>query len=151
MKFKNEVRTILIIDDDPDDYDIIVEAFREIDPDIRVHHVCTCDEARQYVNHHFDLVLLDINMPGHDGFHWLKSIREKGYSTLPIIMYTNSLSPAHITKAYNEGANLYFSKPDSFQKLQSGLKELIRLDWSHPFSITEQYIKKGNYKVFEVA
>ena len=46
-----------------------------------------------------DIVLLDINMPLCDGFQWLKSIRELGYHDLPIVMYTNSLSPAHIAKA----------------------------------------------------
>ena len=148
-KQDREVRSILIIDDDRDDYDLITEALQEINPNILVYYVSCCDDAKQYKNSHFDLVLLDINMPEHDGFHWLKAIREHGYHDLPIIMYTNSLSPAHIAKAYEEGANLYFSKPESFGNLIKGLKKLISLDWSHPFSITENYRMQGDYRIFQ--
>ena len=147
-KQDREVRSILIIDDDQDDYDLVIEALQEINPNIMVHYASCCDEAKQFKNNHFDLVLLDINMPEHDGFHWLKAIREHGYD-LPIIMYTNSLSPAHIAKAYEEGANLYFSKPESFTNLIKGFNKLISLDWSNPFSITEKHRMQGDYRVFQ--
>ena len=150
-KQDREIRSILIIDDDQDDYDLVTEALQEVNPNILLHYASCCDDAKQFKNYHFDLVLLDINMPGHDGFQWLKSIRDHGYHNLPIIMYTNSLSPAHIAKAYEEGANLYFSKPESFTNLIKGLKKLIHLDWSNPFSITEKYKVHGDYRTFQYA
>jgi hypothetical protein len=64
-------------------------------------------------------------------------------------MYTNSLSPAHIAKAYQEGANLFFSKPESFAGLISGLRKLVQLDWSSPLSITKQYCPGGYYRTFQ--
>lgn len=142
------VRSILIIDDDQEDYEFLQEALQEIDPEISVSHISKCEEGVQHKFPQFDLVLLDINMPLHDGFYWLRSIRSLGYNNLPVIMYTNSLSPAHIAKAYDEGANLYFSKPERFPQLKQGLKDLIRMDWSDPFSITEEYCAEGRYKTF---
>ncbi len=149
MKEKKEVRSILIIDDDRDDYELVQEALQEINPDISVHYLAQCRDTGKLIERQYDLVLLDINMPKFDGFFCLKAIREGGYSNLPIVMFTNSLSPVHITKAYKEGANLYFSKPESFSGLIKGLKALIKIDWSDPFSITKKYMKEGDYKLFE--
>ncbi len=150
MDNKNkELSSVLLIDDDHDDYDLVLEAFREINPDIRVFFLSRCEEAVRYSQQSFDLVLLDINMPHHDGFSWLKGIREKGYDKLPVIMFTNSSSPADIIKSYNEGANLYFPKPESYSKLKTALRKLIQLDWTDPFSITARYTQNGRYTTFK--
>jgi DNA-binding response OmpR family regulator len=151
MEFqKASIRSILLIDDDRDDYELVMEAVKEVDPAITVYFISKCEEAVQYKGQTFDLVLLDINMPQHDGFAWLKGIREHGYSDLPIVMYTNSLSPVHISKAYEAGANLYFSKPESYSKLIKGFRKLIEMDWSNPVSITANYRHQGRYKTFQV-
>lgn len=147
---KETVRSILIIDDDHDDYELVKEAMQEINPSISVTLVSKCEQLLNYRNQSFDLILLDINMPHHDGFYFLRAIRDHGYGKLPIIMYTNSLSPNHISKAYQEGANLFFSKPDSFSGLINGFRKLVQLDWSKPFSITKHYCQGGHYKTFQV-
>lgn len=146
-----KVRSLLVIDDDKDDFDLIEEAVRLIDSEISVYFLDRCENAHQYKNHSFDLVFLDINMPHHDGFSWLKGIRDSGYPNLPIIMYTNSHRPEHIIQSYKEGANLYYTKPTGFKELINGLKELISLDWTDPFSITQNYWRDGHYAIFKVA
>ena len=148
MRSEKIIKTVLIIDDDIDDYLLVMDAVKQIDSRIVVYFVKSCEEAMQYRDHKIDLVFLDINMPLYDGFTWLKAIRDRGYNDLPVVMYTNSLSPEHIRKAYDEGANLYFVKPDSFNQLLRGLKELVTLDWSDPFSIKEKYKHKGIYGTF---
>ena len=146
---RREVRSILIIDDDKDDFELVLEAIQQINPTISVTFISRCEEVAQFEGQSFDLVLLDINMPQSDGFHWLRSIREQGFKELPIVMYTNSMSPAHILKAYEEGANLYFSKPDTYLSLIKGFKELLALDWSNPIAITQQHIHRGRYSTFQ--
>jgi DNA-binding response OmpR family regulator len=145
------VCSLLVIDDDRDDFDLVAEAVKQIDPEISVSFLDRCEDVYKYKDHSFDLVFLDINMPQHDGFMWLKGIRESGYKTLPIIMYTNSLRSEHIIQAYTEGANLYYAKPTSFSALIKGLRKLISLDWTDPFSITQDYWQNGKYATFEVA
>jgi DNA-binding response OmpR family regulator len=147
----NKVKSILVIDDDRDDFELIVEAVKEFDPDISVSFLNNCKDADKYKNQNFDLVFLDINMPEYDGFAWLKGIRERGYENLPIIMYTNSLRPEHIVQAYKQGANLYYAKPTSFNELINGLKKLVSLDWTNPFLITENYCRNEQYSIFQVA
>jgi DNA-binding response OmpR family regulator len=145
-----KVRSILVIDDDRDDFELVLEAISGIDPAISVSFLDRCEDGAKYKGHQFDLVLLDINMPSHDGFSWLKGIRESGYDR-PIVMYTNSSSPAHIVKAYEEGATLYFTKPDSYSYLIKGIKKLLDLDWTDPFSITRMHKENGKYQTFQVA
>ena len=147
---KTQVESILIIDDDPDDFELVYEAVKRINPGISVTYIQNCEDAAQYRKEHFDMVLLDINMPEHDGFYWLKAIREHGYNDLPVIMYTNSLSPANISKAYLEGANLYFAKPETFSNLIKGFEKLVNMDWSNPNTITKQYSHQGSYQTFQV-
>lgn len=146
-----KVRSLLVIDDDFDDFELIAEAVRQIDKSISVHFLDRCEDGDKYKDYSIDLVFLDINMPLHDGFSWLKGIRENGYEHLPIIMYTNSVRPEHIIQAYSEGANLYYVKPTSFSDLLKGLRALINLDWSDPLSIKENYWQDGKYATFKVA
>jgi len=145
---EGDIRSIMVIDDDRDEFLLILDAMKQIDPGITVYFADSCEEAKRFRNHKVDLVLLDINMPQHDGFSWLRSIREKGYHDLPIVMYTNSMSPLHITKAYNDGANLYYVKPDNFKRLINGLSKLLSMDWSQPGKITENYHHSGKSLTF---
>ena len=143
------IQSILVIDDDRDDFEIVSEAIREIDPEISVCFLNRFEDWDRNKDRSFDLVLLDINMPLYDGFAWLKGIRKQGYSNLPVIMYTNSANPDNIVKAYDDGANLYFTKPESFSGLVKGLQKLITLDWTNPFYVTQLYRQNGKYATFE--
>lgn len=77
---------------------------------------------------HFDLVLLDWEMPIQDGPTTIKSIR-KMFISLPVIMMTSRNSVADITSMLREGANEYIMKPFTkdilFSKIGSVLPELF--------------------------
>jgi diguanylate cyclase (GGDEF)-like protein len=63
----------------------------------------------------FDLVLLDVMMPGIDGMETLKRIRSrKSASALPVIMVTAKTGSSHIVDALELGANDYVTKPVDF-------------------------------------
>jgi diguanylate cyclase (GGDEF)-like protein len=63
----------------------------------------------------FDLVLLDVMMPGVDGMETLKRIRsQKSASALPIIMVTAKSESDNIVDALEQGANDYVTKPVDF-------------------------------------
>ena len=68
----------------------------------------------------FDAVFLDINMPGHDGFHVLRSARQKYPHTPPLIfMYSSSEHPDDVSQAYDEGATEFICKPDSLSSIDA--------------------------------
>jgi diguanylate cyclase (GGDEF)-like protein len=63
----------------------------------------------------FDLVLLDIMMPGIDGIETLKRIRkQKSASLLPVIMVTGKTASDNMVEALQLGANDYVTKPVDF-------------------------------------
>ena len=63
----------------------------------------------------FDLVLLDVMMPGIDGIETLKRIRsQKSASALPVIMVTAKTESENVVEALGLGANDYVTKPVDF-------------------------------------
>jgi diguanylate cyclase (GGDEF)-like protein len=66
-------------------------------------------------NDAFDLVLLDVMMPGIDGIETLKRIRsQRSASALPVIMVTAKSESGNIVEALEQGANDYVTKPVDF-------------------------------------
>ncbi|HEV2380841.1 MAG TPA: response regulator [Terriglobia bacterium] len=63
------------------------------------------------------LVLLDIKMPGMDGFEVLRWIRqESGLSNLRVVMLTSSDDIRDVNRAYQLGANSFLVKPVDFER-----------------------------------
>jgi two-component system chemotaxis response regulator CheY len=63
-------------------------------------------------NNSIDLVLTDVNMPGMDGFTFIKKVREqKKFSETPIIIVTTEKEASDKKKGFDAGANVYLIKP----------------------------------------
>jgi response regulator of citrate/malate metabolism len=150
MDLTKPIRRVLLIDDDFDDYLIFQDAVKMVDNSIAVSHLSSMKEVGRNNCILPDLIFLDINMPDKNGFEWLAFIREKE-AQLPIIMYSTASNPAFVEKAYTEGAQLYFPKPDSFKLLTNALLQLFALDWADPQKITSEFCNNGQCKVFEPA
>ena len=71
-----------------------------------------------------DLIILDVMMPGHDGFFILKEIRKT--SNVPIIMLTAKDSDADYIQGLDMGSDDYFTKPFSPVKLVSKVKSVLK-------------------------
>lgn len=82
-------------------------------------------EALDYFNHQqFHLVLLDIMMPGIDGFEVLTEIRK--ISDLPVIMLTAKQEEVDRLKGFDMGADDYVVKPFSTKELMRRIKVLLK-------------------------
>jgi CheY-like chemotaxis protein len=77
----------------------------------------------------FDLVILDLNLPRHDGLEILRFIREtKELAHLIVVILTSSDSPADTKAATELGANQYIRKPsnlESFMEIGAALQSLL--------------------------
>jgi len=58
-----------------------------------------------------DLLLLDLKMPGRDGFAVLDWLKVRPYQNLTVVVLTDSMEPEHIKRALDLGADLYQIKP----------------------------------------
>ena len=72
-----------------------------------------------------DLVLLDIGLPGMDGFEVLESLRGQG-STIPVIMLTARTSTRDTVDGLDAGANDYVPKPFKFDELLARVRSRLR-------------------------
>lgn len=65
-----------------------------------------------------DLLLLDIVMPGRDGFQLLRSLRKRDDTkNLPVILVSSKAEPSDIEWGQLQGANAYLTKPFSQEQL----------------------------------
>ncbi len=76
-------------------------------------------------NEKFDLIILDIMLPGMDGLQVCQSLRAKGNFT-PILMLTARKSEADRVVGLEVGADDYLTKPFSVLELQARVKALLR-------------------------
>lgn len=73
----------------------------------------------------FDLILLDVGLPGIDGFEVLRRVRGRGLTT-PIIMLTARTSTADTVAGLEGGANDYVGKPFTFDELLARIRVRLR-------------------------
>jgi DNA-binding response OmpR family regulator len=76
-------------------------------------------------NSEFDIIILDIMLPKHDGFSVLKEIRQAGINT-PVIMLTARKSVDEKVKALDLGADDYLAKPLSLDELMARVRAVLR-------------------------
>ena len=102
---------ILVVDDQGVDR-LLMEHYLE-DNGFNPTSVASCEEALEKIaNEEFDLVLLDIIMPGMGGLELLRILREKYTLTeLPVIMATSKSESSDVIEALELGANDYITKP----------------------------------------
>jgi len=124
---KNQPGRILVVDDYALNRDMLVKWIER-----KGHHAIAAEGAESALAHldagSFDLVLLDIMMPGVDGFEVLRRIRaRKSLMELPIIMVTAKDQPEDIVRALELGANDYITKPLEFSVVLARVQTQLTL------------------------
>jgi CheY-like chemotaxis protein len=132
---KNNSRLIFIVDDDPDDRQIILDAFLEKNPQIDYVFIENAENLLQTLysdDAEFPaLILLDLNMPGMLGLQALKEMRSnRKFSQIPIIVLTTSTLVQDRRASYELGAACFLRKPDSFGELVEITNSIVKL-WLH--------------------
>ena len=93
------------------------------------HDVTTAKDAetarRMMATMTFDLVILDVMMPGEDGLSLLKSVREKKSDT-PVILLTARSLPAEGIEGLKIGADDYLSKPFEPEELALRIASILK-------------------------
>ena len=84
------------------------------------------DEALDAVfTNSYDLLLLDIRVPGMDGFTLLETIRKEELNT-PIIILTSLTDITNLSRGYDLGCNDYIRKPFDLIELKFRIEQLIK-------------------------
>ena len=111
---------ILLVEDNPGDARLTLEAFKEGKVMNHVTVVRDGVEALAYLRRHEpylnartpDIILLDLNLPRKDGREVLAEIKsDEHLRQIPVVVLTTSTAEEDIAKAYSSHANCYISKP----------------------------------------
>lgn len=115
---------VLIVDDDETVQSVLYKVIRSNGIDAKV--VSSGEEALKTVaRHRFDLILLDINMRGMDGFEVIHRLRDQGVRT-PIIIVSGRKEDYDTLYGLDIGADDYITKPFNPVVLGAKVKALIR-------------------------
>ncbi len=137
--------TILVAEDDDDDYLLIHDALEEAKLINNLKWVKNGEDLLDYLFRRGDytdpqksprpgIILLDLNMPKKDGREALKEIKsEPTLKTIPVIVLTTSKTEEDILRSYELGVNSFIRKPVEFEQFVEAVK-VLGLYW---FSIVE--------------
>ncbi|HBY54726.1 MAG TPA: two-component system response regulator [Marinilabiliales bacterium] len=131
----NELKTILLADDNPNDIELTLAALAElnlantivaVNDGVEVMEYLRCEGAykqRKKVNP--VVILLDIKMNRMDGIEALQIIRnDQSLKLIPVVMLTSSREEPDLKKCYELGSNAYVVKPVDFKDFMTVIKQL---------------------------
>jgi len=130
--------SIVIAEDDEDDYMLMLEALQKADVNIVPVWVKDGEELMDYLATTMTadggknvlapgIILLDLNMPKKDGWEALKEIKtNKELRAIPVIIFTTSKADLDIALAYDLGVNAFIQKPARFNEYVDVIKKLTQ-------------------------
>lgn len=101
---------ILVVDDDPTARLLMRAALQQTGFDVRL-AVDGADALRQFAGDSFDLVMLDVDMPGMSGIDVCTALRAQGGEYLPIVMVTGMDDVKSVEASFQSGATDFIAKP----------------------------------------
>ena len=131
---------ILVAEDDPDDREMLTEAFAHAPAPVELHFV---DDGQGLLQHlavprppaaagahgpaQPSLILLDLNMPGVDGRETLRRLRaDARWRRIPVVVFTTSSAQEDVDQVYALGGNSYITKPARMDDLVQVVHTLER-------------------------
>jgi CheY-like chemotaxis protein len=124
---------ILLVDDNPADLDLTIDALAQSSWPSRVSSVLDGVEAMAYLRREGKhtsatrphLVLLDLNLPRKDGRAVLSDMKsDPALRQIPVVIFSTSRAAKDIERSYELGANSYVSKPPTLAAWVSAVKVL---------------------------
>jgi two-component system chemotaxis response regulator CheY len=121
-------RQILIVEDSPTMRQLLVFALRRLKNVDIVEAQDGMDGLRKVSSDHFDLALIDINMPVMDGLKLISLMRgEETLKDIPIVVITTEGAAEDRERALNLGANEYLTKPIQANRVLAVARALLKM------------------------
>jgi len=128
---------ILLVEDNPADRDLTIEALSQSLWPSNVSTVIDGADAMAFLRREGqyntaarpNLVLLDLNLPRKDGRSVLAEMKSNAaLRRIPVVIFSTSQAPLDVERCYDLGANSYVSKPSTLQDWMTSVK-LLKEFW----------------------
>ena len=169
MNEKSIIGKILIIDDESINAETIMDTLEDVNYQVSL--AANAQEAKTLIEgQSFDLVMMDVWMPGQDGMSLLEEWTRMGFST-PIVMMSGHAEHKDVVKAIKLGAVDFLKKPLhdilpfvrrilSEQVFKSNGNSITGIDFDAPLKVArnifekeyfDHHLQKNNYNIATVA
>ena len=129
------MKNIFLTDDDDDDCLLFSEAIQEIFPENEARLLITNDGVKlmkaldETVPPPPEVIFLDLNMPRKNGFECLDEIRrDPKLKDIPVVIFSTTSNNDVVNRTYQQGANYYVCKPQSFTLLKKTIEFVLSFD-----------------------
>ena len=131
----NELRSILLAEDNPNDVELTLSGLAELHLANEVAVVRDGAEVLDYLysrgkfesrnNGNPAVLLLDLKMPRMDGLEVLGEIKaNEKFRSIPVVMLTSSAQESDLVKSYQLGVNAYVVKPMDYREFINAIKQV---------------------------
>jgi DNA-binding response OmpR family regulator len=124
MKPESEPARVLVVEDEHKVASALKEGLEGEGYEVTVEHTGEAALARVKTDP-FDVVLLDLLLPGRDGLHVLTTLREQGFLTPVLVLTARDTLDDRVT-GLNSGADDYLVKPFAFVEVVARIRALLR-------------------------
>ncbi len=133
---ENHPVEILLVEDNPNDVELTLHAFKTHNLMNHIHVVrdgaealeftfCTGAYADRSINNIPQVILLDLKLPKVDGLEVLRRIKADPRTRLiPVVVLTSSREERDIVESYRLGVNSYITKPVDFDQFTEAVRQL---------------------------
>jgi signal transduction histidine kinase/DNA-binding response OmpR family regulator/purine-cytosine permease-like protein len=131
ISYQGEQQNILVVDDDPNQRRLMCDLLQPLGFTVLLAENAT-KGFEQLTNSIINLILLDVRMPGIDGWQMVKQLREQAY-TMPVLMISANARDAEFNKQVEGYHNGYIAKPMNLDTLLGKIGQLLHLQWQYKF------------------
>lgn len=135
MNSGGAVSEILLVEDNPNDVELILHVFQWCNLADRIHVAWNGEEALDYLfgTGSYEgkpgvkpkVILLDLKLPKVDGLEVLRKIKgDPSTRSIPVVVFTSSREERDIIDSYNLGVNSYIVKPVQFDQFANVIRDL---------------------------
>jgi len=115
---------VLLVEDDPEVASVIAEGLSEWGMSVAREATFAAGRSRALISP-FDVIILDVMLPGGDGFELCRSLRQRGVPS-PVLMLTARDAVDDRVRGLEAGADDYLTKPFAFRELVARVRALAR-------------------------
>ena len=140
MKTETETLNVLFVDDDADEFYLFNEAVEQSEQQVKMSRAQDGNDLLKILDtgNHPDVIFMDLNMPYKDGLETLIELKSsEKFRNIPVVIFSTSSNLKQINTCFQQGANMYVVKPETFDDITTMVSKVFALDWKNVQAPTE--------------